>query len=682
MTKSERREKLRRMRYEQSQTAKRRRAEYEQRPEVQAKRAEYAASDSRLESWRRYEQTTGKQTRAAAADAAYRDRQIIAIDGEGVTDRDGKHTYVLLATSTGDKLFMPTGITSAKAIAWLVDLRRKYPEALFVSFGFGYDVTQILKDVPRKVLKQLRKEEYVGIGECRIWWRPGKSFGVGLDVNVTIWDLRAFFRGSFINALEQFVTDIPAEIVDGKTGRGLFTLENIGNIGKYNQVELEYMVMLAEQIRGRLYDLGIKLSRFDGSGAIATALMRSRDVKAHVPEVTQEIARLLGGAFIGGRIECVQYGNSNRGGYQYDMRAAYPWAMQQLPSFVGTWRHHKTDPGQLPYTVYKIEWDGWHDPLVPAPLPYRTPNGSIVFPTRGKALVWSPEVEIVRNLPDGALNWRIVEAWQFVPSNPEARPWAFTRELYELRQELEAVGNHGAAAVLKLGTNAMWGKLAQRIGWSETHKPGYHHLGAAGLVTSIVRAELYKVAQTDLDAIIAIETDALVTRRRLPGADKIIGNNMGQWKETRFTKLTYANTGLAFATLQDGREILRSAGIPRGEVTNRMILDAAQSGSEYVEIKRNYFMSITQADTEANWRGLGQWTVKTEKVSIRPTGKRVPLPTLGKDSNRWNPTICPVLPETMGARYLVPWDLEKLDLENYLEQEYKDDRELDLDVQH
>ena len=682
MNRSERREKLRRIRYEQGQAAKDRRAAYEQRPDVRAKRAEYATTEARQLSRATYEAGTGKATRAAATDQAYRDRQIIAIDGEGVTGPDGKHVYVLLAASTGDRLFIPTGITSVKALNWLVDLRRKYPEALFVSFGFSYDITKILIDVRRKVLQRLRKNEYVQVGAWRLWWRPGKSFGVGLDVNLTIWDLRAFFRGSFITALEAFIDDIPPEIIDGKAGRGLFTLDNINSIKEYNQIELDYMVLLAEQIRGRLYDLGIKLNRFDGSGAIAAALMRSRDVKQHVPEVSQDIGRLLAGAFIGGRIECIQYGNSNRGGYQYDMRAAYPWAMTLIPSFIGTWRHHKTDPGQLPYTVYKVEWDGWHDPLLPAPLPYRTRTSSIVFPTRGKSLVWSPEVEILRQLPAGALNWRVVEAWQFIPDNPDLRPWAFTKELYELRQGLEAVGNNGAAAVLKLGTNAMWGKLAQRIGWTEQNKPGYHHLGAAGLVTSIVRAELYKVAQTDLEAVIAIETDALVTRRRLPNADKLIGPDMGQWKETRFTKLTYANTGLAFGTLLDGREVLRSSGIPRGNITNQMILDAAKNGLGAVDISRNYFMGITQADSSNTWDNLGEWITKTDKINIRPTGKRIPLPGPGSDLNKWNATICPVLPTEMGQRYLVPWDLEQLDLEQYLEQEYKTATDLDLDTSH
>jgi DNA polymerase type B, organellar and viral len=679
MDKAQRKAKLRRLRYEQTDKAKERRSRYETKDTTVDKRSQYATSDARKAAMLRYEQGTGKATRAALADREYIERPVIAIDGEGITV-DGKHKYVLLALSTGDQLLNVDGIDSKTALVWLMDMKAKYPTALFVSFGFGYDVNKILKDVNKKMLSRLRKDEYLQFGEWRFWWRPGKCFGVGKDLNLTVWDLRSFFRGSFISACELLLDDVPKIITDGKARRNVFTVDNLDDVITYNSLELEYMQKLGEQIRLRLFDVGIKLSRFDGAGAIASAIMRNYEVKEHLPEPSETIQKVTAGAFIGGRIECVQYGHSKRGGYQYDMRAAYPWAMSQLPSFKGTWTHHKKDPGQLPYTIYKVKWDSWKNPLQPAPLPFRTKNNTIIFPSVGTSYVWSPEVDLLRNMPADMFCYDILEAWQFVPSNPDIKPFKFVQELYDMRQTLDKQGNTGAATVLKLGTNAMWGKMAQRLGWSDQKKPTYHHLGAAGLVTSMVRAEVYKVALQDLDSVIAIETDALITRRRLPAHKTLVGNSMGQWKETKYKELTYCNTGLAFGVLDSGVKIARTSGVPKGVLDVEMILQAGAKGLEAVEIQRPYFIDVVTCTLKKDWNKFGEWITNTDKVSLRPTGKRIalPTPTTGKEWSRWNYTVCPVLPKETSSRYLVPWDLEKLDLEKYLEQEYKDSQAQDF----
>jgi hypothetical protein len=128
------------------------------------------------------------------------------------------------------------------------------------------------------------------------------------------------------------------------------------------------------------------------------------------------------------------------------------------------------------------------------------------------------------------LRYKILEAWEFIPDEPNLRPWQFVSALYDKRQQLEASGNTGAASILKLGTNSIWGKLAQRVGHDNDKAPGFHHLAAAGLVTSIVRAEVYRLAMTDLEAVVAIETDAIVTRKRLQNWKTITGTAMGQWE--------------------------------------------------------------------------------------------------------------------------------------------------------
>lgn len=668
MDKAQRKEKLRRIRYEKSNKAKDRKITYEKNNE--AVRVDYGTSTSRLVSSRNYEATTGKDTRQKSRQKNYRNRQIIALDGEGITIL-GRHSYVLLAASTGETLVDTEGISSQAALNFLTDLAAKYPGALFVSFGFGYDINKILKDLRPAQLKHLRKKEYLLSGDWRIWWRPGKYFGVGHTHDLTIWDLRSFFRGNFINACLQVLgNDVPEIITSGKASRGNFKLSELEKIKAYNAAELELMVTLAQTIRHKLDDLGIRLNRFDGSGAIASAILKAHKVTEHLPPLDPEIERLAGNAFIGGRIECLQYGHSSRGGYQYDMRSAYPWAMTQLPSFNGTWTKYKGDAGQRPYSMYLIEWTKFNNPAIPAPLPFRTKSGSIVYPAQGKALIWSPEVEIIRGLSKTEIKYKILQTWVFEPFNFEIRPFKFLETLFYKRQYLTETKENGAANILKLGMNSIWGKTAQRVGWSENNIPTYHNLVIAGLTTSYVRAAVYQAAQSDLDAVIAIETDAIITRRRIKSPAVTLGNGLGEWAETQFSSLTYCNSGLAFATDMDGRTITRTSGVPTGVLSQAMILEAARNGARTLQVDRPLFLGVSECERLKTWDRFGEWTTHKENVSLRPTGKRLPLPKGNKEWTGWNNTVCPVIPNDISTSYEVPWKLTGKELLEYLEQEY------------
>ena len=649
---------------------RRRQQRYENSPKGRATREMYAGTERRQVTRRDYDTTTGKVNKAMLRRLSYLDRQIIALDGEGVTV-DGVHRYVMLQASTGERLFNPAGLATSVVFRWLKQLANDYDGALFVSFGFGYDANNIVKDLPDDNLVGLRRDEYTRAGAWRVWWRPGKYFGVGDDErNITVWDLRSFHRGTFIQAVEDVLGSVPQIIVDGKADRGRFTLEDVDTITAYNTAELDLMVKLAEHIRISLDGVGIRLPRFDGSGSIAGVLMRTHSVKDELPELDEDIKRVGAFGFIGGRVECVKYGTSNRPTYQYDVNGAYPWALMQLPSFRGTWVRHKGDPGNLPYTLYDVKWWGWVDPLVPAPLPYRTNSGAIVYPVQGRALVWQPEVALLRDECASLLQWYVNEAWQFIPDDPETRPFAFMQHVYEQRQAMKLADN-GVASILKLGMNASWGKLAQRSGWKPGRIPTYHHLPAAGLTTSIVRAHVYRAMTARPDDVIAVETDAVITRRKIVSPLVKVGTGLGEWKETRMRHLTYAGSGLAFGVTATGELIERTAGVPSGRLTEDMVLNAIALGHNTVPVNREHFIGVAQCDLSGDWSRFNQWSMFEDAVSIRPTGKRIPLPGKFLElSGHWNPTVCPVLPDAMSHPYEVPWDMSGDDLRIWLQNEY------------
>ena len=601
----------------------------------------------------------------------YLERPVIALDGEGVTV-NGVHRYILIQASTGELLRNDDGIPTAVAFRWLQQLATDYPDAMFVSFGFGYDANNIIKDIPVDHLTTLRRDEYVIAGTWRIWWRPGKYFGIGGNgQNITIWDLRSFQRGSFSDAASTFLGHVPESIIHGKAFRNRFKVEDIDQIIEYNTEELRIMVDIATQIRTSLDGAGIRLARFDGSGAIASAILRQNNIKEHLPEPPEDISRLAAFAFVGGRTECIKFGHSNRGGWQYDLNAAYPWALTQTPSWNGSWIHHKGDPGALPFTMYHVKWWGWVDPTSPAPLPWRASSNAVLFPIQGRGIIWSPEMDLLRNDCPGLLHHRVDEAWQFIPDDPDARPFAFMADLYDKRKQMAAIGDP-IASVLKLGMAASWGKLAQRTGWKPGRIPTYHHLPAAGLATSIVRAAVWKAATTRPDDVIAIETDAVITRRRMNPQHIPIGNQMGMWKETRLRELTYAASGVSFSVDADGSIVERTSGVPAGVINADMIHTAWSAGIPTIDVTRNHFIGVAQCDLSDDWTNFRQWMTSTDAIPCQPSGKRIPLP--GRSSyvfmKGWNPTFCPVVPDEFTHAYKVPWMMGEHDLRQWLRQEY------------
>lgn len=671
MDKATRRRRARARRYNASDKGKAARARYEGSRQATETRRAYDASPARKAAQSAYDASEARtQARTRARLAGYLGRPVVAVDGEGITGPDGRHRYVYLAASDGSSITDLDGLRTVDALGFLVGLKERNPGAVFVSYGFGYDANKILADLPTDKVSRLRAYEYTLAGPWRLWWRPGRHFGVGNSTeSVTIWDMRAYFRGPFLDACVSFLGKVSPIIEAGKAARHTFTAADMPRIREYNAAELEATVDIATQLRHRLAAVNITPPRMDGAGSIASELMAGHNMLNYLPQPPAHIKALTGYAFTGGRIEALRYGHSSRGGWQYDMRAAYPWALTQLPSWKGHWESIEGDPGQIPFTMYQVAWWGWRFPTMAAPLPYRTAGGAMVYPSQGRAIIWAPEMQQLREMTPHMVKHKVERAWVFHPADPEHRPWAWVADVYKQRQTMAAAGDP-AATVLKLGMAAIWGKLAQRAGWDQTtgRLPKYHHLAAAGYATSLVRAAVYDMARTDLDSLVSIETDAVVTSRRLTHAASRLGPDMGQWKETRLDTLTYCGPGLAWADTAAG-PITRTAGWPAGTIDRAEAVKAMRAGSPVLNVTRQAFIGAAQCDLAGSWEQWGQWVQLDDAVALRPQGKRIPYPKLGP-VGVWSPTVCPVLPDEHSHPHKLPWELDDDGLAEYIRQEY------------
>jgi uncharacterized protein (DUF2384 family) len=635
---------------------------------------QYNASEQGKNVRKKYRHDNSKH----ATDAAYLSRPIVAIDGEGVNIRrglrKGEHLYVMLAISNVPPIVNKEGLRTGDVLEYLfTNLSSKN---INVIYGGSYDFNCWLKDLLEDELRAVYNSSYtsspIWYGQYGIRWIKGKAFEItDGEKTVTINDVISFFQRPFVQACDEYLgtewigRDV---IIAEKKRRGNFTLDELENVGAYNQLELDRLVDLVSELRKRLNKVGLRPRRWNSPGAIASALFQRERVKKHRnEELPEEVMRAARFAYAGGRFEMIKYGAVRSRVYEYDINSAYPRALLDVPSLIGgRWEYHTDIHPQtpvFPYALYRVRYQGTRADI-PGPLFMRGRNGTISYPLNVETWIWSPEYETLQEYCrkiDGA-TYELLEVWEYQPSS-DYKPFHFIEKLYKKRQALKAAGD-GAHIGIKLALNSLYGKLAQQVGYimaSKTHParvPTYHQLEWAGYTTSWCRANVLRAALLDIGAVIAFETDALFSSRPLPVT---IGTGLGDWEETRFRSLTYVQSGHYYATKTDGESVIKCRGIDKGFISRKAVEDALRKPeSERVleaKLTRFYGAGIALA------RGLSQywrkWLTEPKVMQLTPTGKRlhgncVCQPGEPLEFDYWHSTYCPIA-GGVSHEYPVEW---------------------------
>lgn len=627
--------------------------------------AEYNGSPAGKERRKKYRHDNSKwQT-----DAVYLSKKIVAVDGEGLNLPDGSHSYVMLAISDQKPLIDADGLDTKRIFDYLFNHLSEFD--MNVIYGGSYDSNMFMKGTPRNLLEELYRATAVSnpvvIHKYKVKWVRGKEFTLAKHVRgklrtIRIWDVIPFFQCPFIAACDQYLEQYEGreELVREKAKRGNFRVQDLAGISHYNQLELRLLVALVTELRSRLNRVGLRPRRWDGPGAIATALFQREGIKEcqdkHVPEMAARAARF---AYAGGRFEMVKYGSVKGKVYEYDINSAYPTALTHVPNLAhGEWVHYSGDMGDVPFAMYRVQFTG-SDATIPAPVFVRGSNGNVSYPLEAESWIWSPEMSALRDYCDRVpgTQYRVLEAWGFKEEHGIPRPFAFVNKLYAQRQNLKAQ-NDGAHVGVKLGLNSMYGKLCQQVGWlpatkdHEAKVPPYHQMEWAGYTTSYCRAMILRAIMSNPEAIIAIETDAVFSSEPL---DLPVGPGLGAWELTEFDSMTYVQSGHYYATTAAGKEIAKCRGVDRGEVTRERIERALQQpeDSRYLTAPLTRFYGIGVA----LMRGLEdywcKWITEDKTLSLFPTGKRVHGEcdrcvddgAIWDDAlrpNVWHTTFCPI----------------------------------------
>lgn len=543
-----------------------------------------------------------------------RERRFVAWDGEGPRDSG----YALFGCSEGYEICHPY-LGTRECLDIILECENDHPTSIHVAYGFNYDVSMILHELPWKNLNALKHFGATVWDDYELEFIPHKWFKVSKDgVTAKIFDIVSFFSCSFVKALESWKVGHPDEIArmaEDKARRSEFVWADIASITDYWRGELRLMVVLANRLRTTFLDAGFDVKSWHGPGSLAhIAMTRHKvpDAMAVTPGPVQEAARY---AFAGGRFEMFRAGHIEGQVYNADIRSAYPHFARELPNLnKGKWRRTRHfEPNR--FAIYKLRYSAGFKPFRAYPLFRRLRSGEVVWPEKVSSWFWSPEAHSVAYSNDT----EIIDGWVFDEDNSEDRPFAWIEEYYHKRRVLKNARN-SAEYTFKLIINSIYGQCAQRTGWDKQRRipPRSHQLEWAGYITSACRASVASVAASCGDKLLSIDTDGITSMAPISVSD--VGPNLGQWELTEFDGGIFWQSGIYCLRTGDEWVKAKTRGIPKGSYSAEEMIQCMNNGTP-LEMNKNVFTGFGLA-LNGQRDKINTWSQEPHSYVFGGQGKR------------------------------------------------------------
>jgi hypothetical protein len=445
---------------------------------------------------------------------------------------------------------------------------------------------------------------------------------------VTVWDVFSFFQKSFVRALTDYRCGqcagcktkpqshclsapwSPADldrITEMKLHRGAFKPDEQQDITDYCVKECEYLTFLVRDLIVSIESFGLKLNRYDGPGAVASAFMKLKGIKDSLPVRTITgydadgipLFSLSGlpeslalGAYFGGRFEISEIGYIGDL-YSYDINSAYPHIIRSLPClrhgrFV---RVSEPVPGRVGVYLAGSVTSGRY-----APFPFRTDGqgsgsgsaaerGAIYYAHGGQRWVWQDELFTARE-HFGADAIPVFDGWIWEPDGCACNVFADVADLYKLRQQYVKDGN-GIEKVIKLILNSLYGKTAQSIGWKisangEKLPPPYQCFIWAGLITSGCRAMILDAIMQPGADVVSIATDGILSRTSISALPAPAEKILGAWEADSVSEGYLFQSGIYRYITSKGKEKYATRGFSAREIPADKLIGAYMAGEDKV----------------------------------------------------------------------------------------------------
>jgi hypothetical protein len=550
-------------------------------------------------------------------------KTIIAWDGEGYTDDNLDHHYMLFQNSLGGRIYSPH-LTTSECLKFLIETAGDNPHAIHIIYGGGYDAAMMLADIPYSIRKDIKDDNPVAwldesdpdnytiynINYLAHKWLQVKAWSYKHNkfVIARIYDLMTFFQSSFISALLSRQMDVPEEIKSGKAARSDFTYDDLEEISTYCGMEVSLLVSLFKRLRSEGREAGLEIQSWHGPAAFAKKAFQKFNVLEHTAEFPDDFRRATQYAYHAGHIQVAQVGHYVGDVHVADIRSAYPFALTQLPSFKGAriTRTKEYVPGAV--ALYRISVDYGYRKSGLYPTPWRGSNGAIGYPRNVDTWIWWPEYQPEMQVIDGYI----------IEPASQTKPFEYIREMYEIRRQWKAEGR-GGEKVLKLCMNSSYGALAQRIGARDGTPPKFHNLAWAGMITSITRAKLWDAISQAPESVIAVETDSITTTVPL---NLTFGDALGEWDSESHSSITYLQSGIYFSDGQTPNAKVRTRGLSVKDISESMVLEwLASDRTEPMLVADSKFFGLGSPRTAF----YARWTDTVKEVGL-PAGKNMHIP--------------------------------------------------------
>jgi DNA polymerase type B, organellar and viral len=627
-------------------------------------------------------------------------RPFVAIDSEGGAHGESyvhdektfqPHKSFLWGASEADGnvdwLYSPTPLGTVQIIEWLLKIGQKHKNSIFISFSFGYDVAQLCVDLPYEKAWEVQHGKRYGDKDNTdvrpnsrriVYWRnygiqylKGKALSLwsfdGSDLRrstatkrIRIFDVFGFFQASFLKSIRSMpnvASKSEYEIIEkGKSERGEFYHSNLTEIKNYTRHELIVLCRMMSQLRQAMASQNMHPIAWYGAGSIAQALMKRENIRPHLGDVRatdiNEAQRMAHYAFFGGRIELIKQGCTHDRLYGADLSSAYPAAATEVSSMAGGVFVVKKSSSNLKQfdSLSLVKLRASFAPGMPFyPLPYRTPIGSIVFPRETYGIYMVEEALAAIDFAEkfgGSID--IETVWKFEPAN-DIKPFAFLKEMFDFRASLSR--EDITQIVIKLGMNAIYGKLAQSIG-SFGKTPALASPWIAAYITAHTRALLLRAAMRKPDAIVMLATDGIVSTESLhlptPAA-----KTLGAWECAELPQGgVFVQSGVYTISTDDGSWITKSRGFRPSNVDGgiseflRTVIPAEwKRGSESFAFPYQNYMTLGASTVSPKtWPRIGQWVRGVRELDLSRAGTKRDVLLYAAERRKRSRQLMPTFP--------------------------------------
>lgn len=660
------------------------------------------------------------------------DKQFVAIDSEGVsfgdlvTMPDGgqaqkQRTIFWGASSANSSPIFLDGAPycdGTSIIEWLLSLPGHFGPSIFIWFGSSYDATQLFADMPFEKAWELQhakpfaarldhtvkkrmgryvywqdyaisyiKQKCLTIGKLKDRNRPRDAKGnLVFSKRIVIFDVFGFFQTSFLKAAKSIpgsMNDADEKIIEeGKQARGIFKLDDRAKMQVYTAAELRVLARMLEALRVSLDDLDLRLTRWQGAGSIAAALLKQKKANAHFHPIASSTISIeqewAHHAFFGGRIECLKQGVKDGDLWSLDIRSAYPDIFSKLPSMADGRFEFVENPSWQDVekanvlSMFQVSFrcDVSDDPVLlntrdgksgPSfyPFPYRDSSGRILFPPIVRGIYMAEEVRAAfdwieyhqKSHPHCASKITLESALIFHPGNSEL-PFTWLQDMYDerrlvIKKSEETNVYDLTEKVFKLGSNSVYGKTAQSVGNSD-RPPGTACPWYAAAITAGTRAKLLRAALAgDGKNIVAFQTDGIICTRRIKVLE---GKNLGDWDQEKLTgRSVFIQPGIYRLLDKSKHRGIKADLLGTDNFAawiDEFVIPAWERGAESISYPYRQYLTLgASVASEARFEFAGWWVDGIRDLKFNNLGQKRAAPILPSDRKRRARELVDTLPK-------------------------------------